>query len=99
MFDSALGGLENNKRKFGGEGSSQNADGQNKRRVSDGPAPPGGPRAMMGSEGRGLADRMGPRQNGGGRGMGMQVRGMGMGMGPGPRGMGMGGGGGGKFIS
>lgn len=90
MLNSALGGLGENKRKFGGESSSHPGDGQNKRRVSDGPAPPGGPRAMMGNEGRGLADRMGPRQNGRGQGMGMQVRGMGPGQGP--RGMGGGGG-------
>jgi hypothetical protein len=71
LLDSALGGLGNNKRK-------SDADpGSNKRRISEGTsaAPvvaPGGPRAMMG-EGRGLADRMGPRRGG------MAVRGMGRG--------------------
>jgi len=68
LLDSALGGLGNNKRK-------SDADtGSNKRRVSDQapPVAPGGPRAMMG-EGRGLADRMGPRRGG------MAVRGMGRG--------------------
>jgi hypothetical protein len=72
LLDSALGGLENNKRKSDADA------GSNKRRVSEGTsvnppvAAPGGPRAMMG-EGRGLADRMGPRRGG------MAVRGMGRG--------------------
>ena len=94
MFDSALGGLESNKRKQ----PSTTVDSQNKRRISDGPVgAPGGPRAMMGNEARGLADRMGPRAlgnaNGAGRG-GMQVRGMGGNGGMGSRnGMGMAGGG------
>ena len=77
MFDSALGGLESNKRKQ----PTTTGESQNKRRISDGPiSAPSGPRGMMGGEGRGLADRMGPRAlgnaNGTGRG-GMQVRGMG----------------------
>jgi len=63
--------LGNNKRKSDADG------GSNKRRISEvtSAAPvaaPGGPRAMMG-EGRGLADRMGPRRGG------MAVRGMGRG--------------------
>jgi hypothetical protein len=71
LLDSALGGLGSNKRKSDAD------SGSNKRRISEGTsaAPvvaPGGPRAMMG-EGRGLADRMGPRRGG------MAVRGMGRG--------------------
>lgn len=71
LLDSALGGLGNNKRKSDADA------GSNKRRISEGlpsapAAAPGGPRAMMG-EGRGLADRMGPRRGG------MAVRGMGRG--------------------
>jgi hypothetical protein len=79
LLDSALGGLgqESSKRKAFDNG---NGDQAAKRRISDGPvAAPGAPRAMLGQEGRGLADRMGPRQNGP-RG-GMAVRGMGRGMG------------------
>lgn len=75
LLDSALGGLGSNKRKSDVEGGQQN-----KRRISEGTSggpisAPGGPRAMMGNEGRGLADRMGPRRGG------MAVRGMGMGRG------------------
>jgi hypothetical protein len=73
LLDSALGGLgqESSKRKH----HDGNGIEQNKRRISDGPiSAPGAPRAMMGMEGKGLADRMGPRN--GGRG-GMAVRGMG----------------------
>lgn len=98
MFDTALGGLESNKRKQ----PSSTGDVQNKRRISDGPVgAPGGPRAMMGGEGRGLAERMGPRALGNANpvargGAGMQVRGMAPGMG-GRNGVGMGGGGGGEF--
>lgn len=72
LLDSALGGLGGNKRKSDADA------GSNKRRISEGTSAsvpvtaPGGPRAMMG-EGRGLADRMGPRRGG------MAVRGMGRG--------------------
>jgi hypothetical protein len=78
LLDSALGGLgSNNKRKSDVDGGSQN-----KRRISEGTSngpisAPGAPRAMMGNEGRGLADRMGPRRGGGAGGM--VVRGMGRG--------------------
>jgi hypothetical protein len=88
LLDSALGGLGNNKRKSDVDGIQQN-----KRRISEGTSAgsgpisaPGGPRAMMGNEGRGLADRMGPRRGG------MAVRGMGIGRGGMPMA-----GGGGKF--
>jgi hypothetical protein len=88
LLDSALGGLGNNKRKSDMDGVQQN-----KRKISEGASAaggpisaPGGPRAMMGNEGRGLADRMGPRRGG------MAVRGMGIGRGGMPMA-----GGGGKF--